>query len=241
MSAALLHGFAVFGHDLRVVHLARLDNGSSRRQAGVVHHVISDAVDRVVVIDGVATVSAADAAWQVALLSSLEGGVVTADSALHQDRRLLDALRVVVEGSMNQPRSRTARLAIGLARIGAESPGESLTRVACFRHGVPAPDLQHEVYSDDGRLLGRSDFWWEAFQHLGEFDGQVKYGRLLKPGEDASTVVVKEKRREDHMRSTRKGMSRFAWFEVQPGRAAARRMNELNHELEQSHRLYVTV
>lgn len=241
VSAALQRGFAVFGHDLGLVHLARLDGGSSRRQAGVVHHVLSDTAHRVEVVDGVLTVGAADTVWQVALLSTLEGGVVTADSALHQDPKILDELRTVVGRSTHQPRSRTARLAIGLARKEAESPGESLTRVACFRHGVPAPDLQHVVVNEGGQLLGRTDFWWEDFEHLGEFDGQIKYGRLLKPGETSSLAVVKEKRREDRMRATGKGMSRFAWPEVLPGRAAARRMAELNHELEQSRRLYVTV
>ncbi|WP_176450000.1 hypothetical protein [Geodermatophilus saharensis] len=35
--------------------------------------------------------------------------------------------------------------------------------------------------SADGTLLGRADFAWEAGRLLGEFDGRVEYGRLLRP------------------------------------------------------------
>ena len=37
-SAAVLHGFTVYGHDLETVHLIRLDRGTGRLQAGVNHH-----------------------------------------------------------------------------------------------------------------------------------------------------------------------------------------------------------
>jgi len=236
-SAALLRGYDPFGHDLNVVHLARLDHGSSRRQAGVVHHVVQEEVkQRIQPYDGVPAVSPADAVWQVALLSTLEGAVVTADSALHLRPGLAHELQRLAARTVHQPRSRVARLAMRLAR----SVGESLTRIACFRNGIPSPDLQHDVHDDSGRLLGRTDFWWEGFRHLGEFDGKIKYGRLLKEGETPSDAVVREKRREDARRGTRCGMSRFAWFEIQPG-STGRRMAQLVRELEQSRRLYVPV
>lgn len=240
-SAALFRGFDVYGHDLEVVHLARLDGGSSRRQAGIVHHVVSkDTRLRVQLCGGVLVVSPEDTVWQVALLSNLEGAVVTADSALHHQPGLKAALKTLAGGSWNHPRSRTARLALRLARPRAESVGESLTRIACFRHGIPEPELQHDVLDATGRRLGRTDFWWKEFRHLGEFDGKIKYGRLLKEGQSPTDAVVGEKRREDAMRSTQHGMSRFAWSEVQPG-SAARRMAQLAYELEQSRRLYQRV
>ena len=34
-------------------------------------------------------------------------------------------------------------------------------------------------------LVGRTDFAWEADRLVGEFDGRIKYGRLLRPGQDA--------------------------------------------------------
>ncbi|MGI3781174.1 MAG: hypothetical protein ACRYG2_10395 [Janthinobacterium lividum] len=240
-SAALFHGFDVFGHDLTTVHLARLDGGSARRESGIVHHRLGSADTLGVQVRGeVLVVSPEDAVWQVALMSSLEGGVVTADSALHQQEALAVPLARVVARSRLQPRSRTARLALRLARKESESPGESLTRMACYRHGIPAPALQHKVVDHTGYLIGRSDFYWERFRLLGEFDGRIKYERLLKKGETPADAVVREKGREDGMRATSCGMSRFVWSEVQPG-SCARRMARLRHELEESQRLYVRV
>lgn len=130
-TAAVSRGYDVFGHDLATVHLARLDKGSARRETGIVHHQVSCAVERSIgVHDGLLVVSPEDAVWQVALMSSLEGGVVTADSALHSSPALAGPLARVVARSRSHPRSRTARLALRLARREAESPGESLTRIA---------------------------------------------------------------------------------------------------------------
>ncbi len=240
-SASLLHGFDVFGHDLSVVHLARLDRGTGRREAGVVHHVVDEAVvGRVQLKDGVPVVSPEDAVWQTALVSTLEGGVVTADSALHQRPELAQQLHHLQLRTRAQPGSRVAGLALRLARPEAESPGESLTRVACFRFGIPCPDLQHEVFDATGRLLGRTDFYWEQARLIGEFDGRIKYQRLLRKRETAVDAVVREKSRENRMRSTSCGMSRFTWSEVQPD-VARRRMAQLAYELEESRRLYVRV
>jgi hypothetical protein len=240
-TASLFHGYDVFGHDLTIVHLARLDGGSGRRESGIVHHRLGDAVALGVrPHDEVLVVSPEDAVWQVALMSNLEGGVVTADSALHQSETMPARLALVMARSQTQPGSRTARLALRLARKESESPGESLTRIACYRHGIPAPTLQHRVVDHTGHLIGRADFYWEQFRLLGEFDGRIKYERLLKDGETSTDAVVREKRREDDMRATSCGMSRFVWAEVQPG-SCARRMAKLRHELEQSQRLYVRV
>ena len=240
-SAALLHGFDVFGHDLDVVHLTRLDTGAGRREAGVVHHVVGRAAAlRVQLQEGVLVVSPEDAVWQTALLSTLEGAVVTADSALHRHPGLAEPLRALVLRTRAQPRSRTARLALRIARAETESAGESLTRIACFRHGIPCPTPQHDVLDASGRLIGRADFYWEEARLLGEFDGRIKYERLLRKGQSSSDAVVREKRREDAMRSTSRGMTRFTWSEVQPD-VAYRRMAELARELEVSRRLYVRV
>ncbi len=58
---------------------------------------------------------------------------------------------------------------------------------------------------------------------LGEFDGRVEYGRLLRPGQPPGDVVFEEKRREDAMRGEDWGMVRWTWSETDaPGVVAAR-------------------
>ncbi len=58
---------------------------------------------------------------------------------------------------------------------------------------------------------------------LGEFDGRVKYGRLLRPRQDPGDVVFAEKRREDEMRDAGWGVVRWVWADLaDPDRLGAR-------------------
>lgn len=239
-SAAALHGFALHQKDLSIVHLMRLDGGASRRAAQASHHRVRSEVtdDEVGVFGGIAAVTPARAVWEVACASSLESGVVTADSALRHDPDIATALAELQERFTYVPGSRTARVAIRLADDRSESPGESVTRVQFYRFDVPMPTLQYPVYDRSGRLVGKSDFYWEDFRHLGEFDGFVKYQKLLRNGESPSQCVFREKQREDQMRADLRGMSRFVWAMVMPHRAR-QTMAELRQALEQSRRLYV--
>lgn len=237
-SAAALHGYTLYGHDLSVVHVIRLDGGPGRRETGVSHHVLgTTVVDDLVERAGLLTLDRARTVWEVARMSGLEGGVATIDSALHLDPRLVEELRACDARFAHHPGSRTARISMRLADPRAESAGESVTRVQCYRFGVPKPELQYRVIVD-GRLVGIADFYWEMYRHLGEFDGKVKYERFLQPGESASDCVFREKRREDQMRSSYRGMSRFVWAGIMPS-TARQTMLQLRRELEQSRRLYV--
>ena len=239
-SAAALHGFALHDQDLSDIHLLRLDTVRSHHAAGANHHVVTLPVteNQIEVIDGVRVVSAARAVWEVACRSSLEGGVVAADSALHLDLGLRDRIDEMTEQFAYFPGSRRARLALRLADHRAESPGESVTRVQFHRYGIPIPELQYPVANDRGELVGESDFYWDDARHMGEFDGKVKYLKFLRPGESPSDCVFREKRREDSMRSGLRGMSRFVWADVIP-QHSRRTMQGLARALEESRRVYV--
>lgn len=117
-----------------------------------------------------------------------------------------------------------ARRAIGFARPGAMSPGESRSRVAMARHGVAPPVLQSEVRSPGGVVLGTADFGWPDHVWAGEFDGLVKHGRLLRPGQQPADVVIAEKRREDAMRTALRGLTRWTWDEIDGFAEVARRL-----------------
>jgi hypothetical protein len=82
-----------------------------------------------------------------------------------------------------------------------------------------APTLQFPVRTDGGLLLGRADFAWEQQRAVGEFDGRVEYGRLLRPGQSPGDAVFEEKRREDAFRDEGWGVVRWTWPDLdQPGR-----------------------
>ena len=56
-----------------------------------------------------------------------------------------------------------------------------------------------------------------------EFDGRIKYGRLLKPGQDAGDAVRAEKRREDAIRDEDWGVVRWVWADLaRPDQLAGR-------------------
>jgi putative AbiEi antitoxin of type IV toxin-antitoxin system len=237
-SAAALHGFDLYQQDLSMVHIIRLDQGSSRRHAMTNHHIVLRDIEKdLVQRDGILTVGSARAVWEVACRSSLEAGVVTADSALRLEPIMPAALAELQERFAYYPGSRQGRRAIGLADARSESAGESVTRVQFSRYGIPMPELQGRVVDDRGELIGISDFDWEEYRHLGEFDGKVKYQKFLRPGESPSDCVFREKRREDQMRAEGRGMSRFIWNMVMPS-SARKSMDDLRRALDQSRRLY---
>jgi putative AbiEi antitoxin of type IV toxin-antitoxin system len=238
-SAAALHGFALYEQDLTTVHLLRLDRGSSHHAAQTNHHVVTQEIEKDLgMYAGVLAVNPARAVWEVASRSSLEGAVVTADSALHSDPGLRNVIEELQERFAYFPGSRRGRLVIKLADPRAESPGESVTRVQFHRFDIPMPELQYHVFDGGGSLVGISDFYWEERRHLAEFDGKIKYQRLLRPNETASECVIREKKREDAMRADLRGMTRFVWSEIMP-QMAPRTMVNLARALDQSYRLYV--
>ena len=82
------------------------------------------------------------------------------------------------------------------------------------RIGIPAPQLQWEVRSEHGQWIATVDFAWPERRTVAEFDGEVKYGRLLRPGQKPGDVVFAEKQREDAIRDRRWGVVRWCWDDI---------------------------
>jgi hypothetical protein len=125
--------------------------------------------------------------------------VIALDDALH--RSLVDGerLREAVAGARHWEGSSNAARAVGLANGRAESPLESAGRVRIVTSGLPAPELQVDLWDENG-FIGRVDGWYDDAAVAVEFDGAVKY---LDPsgGRTPAEVLWQEKRREDRMRA----------------------------------------
>jgi hypothetical protein len=52
------------------------------------------------------------------------------------------------------------------------------------------PDPQPDIFDEDGQFVARVDFCWRKQRIIGEFDGKIKYGRVLKPGQPIEDVLV---------------------------------------------------
>ncbi|GAB3762466.1 hypothetical protein GCM10028864_53520 [Microlunatus parietis] len=210
-----------------------------RTLAGVKHHVM--AIDReldLVHRDGLLITSLARTAWDVARTSSLEGGVITMDSALRIEPGVLARLQELSAESAHLPRVRAARTALSLADGRAANGGESYARVQFYRHHIPMPELQVSILNESGYEVGIVDFAWDEDRHVAEYDGRSKYQRFLRPGESPADAVFREKRREDDIRRTGRGMSRFVWSDLMRARVH-HTMAKLREDLRQSRRLYV--
>lgn len=227
VSAAIAHGLAQYGQDLTTVHVTRLDGGAGRQEAGVWHHEGLLLDDDLVELDGMLVVKPERAALEAAFLVPQGPALVTLDSAA----RMLggtEPILAVFELLQSWPGARRIQVVVRLANGGAESIGESLSRHLMFVHHLPMPELQFEVYDDRGNLVGTCDFAWEEHRLLGEFDGKVKYGRLLKPGEEPGDAVFREKVREDKLREASNfGMIRFIWADLFRAPATAARLRRM--------------
>ena len=105
-----------------------------------------------------------------------------------------------------------ARQVLAFADGRSHSVGESRSRVAIARAGLPTPIPQLPVRLARG--VAYSDFGWPEQHTVGEFDGKVKYGRLLRPGQSPGDVVYEEKLREDAIRAQDWEVVRWTWADL---------------------------
>ncbi|WP_139283220.1 hypothetical protein [Raineyella antarctica] len=211
------------------VHVTRGIAGGSIRERLATHTgQVPD--DQWTVIDGLRVTTVARTVVDLARVSEVKPAVALADRVLRQDGA--DASRTEMQRILGQSKGRRgvgqARWVVGFADPRAESGGESVSRVVLESLGVPTPELQFEVRTVRGALIGRTDFAWPRHRTLGEFDGRVKYRRLpAANGEDPGEVVFREKRREDRLRAAGWEVVRWTWDELA-------RPEELEQELRQA-------
>jgi hypothetical protein len=223
VSGCLAHGIDVWGVDLDHVHVTRLDGGAGRIEAGVVHHEGLVLDREVSTVDGMRVLAPQRCVLEAGSSASRESALVLLNSALHRRLCTVDDIGDQLDVMAHWPRVAHLHVPVGMATSKAESVGESRGLWLFWVEHLPTPVLQHEVFAG-GRLVGRTDWAWPRHNGLGEFDGRVKYGRLLKPGQEPGEVVFREKRREDELREvTDAWMVRLVWADLdRPTHTAAR-------------------
>jgi len=227
-SGAAEHGLRMWKPDLTKVHVTRLDDTSARTLPDVVYHRDSwDADDIYSKAEGL-VLGPETCAVGAASLTNVAGGVVILDSVFDLDLGSKESLWTAYAQRERSPHSRKLQITIRLARPGAQSMGESLGRHLMWTQHLPEPQLQFRVYDDEGVLVGITDFAWPELRLLGEFDGKIKYGRLLKEGEDPGDAVFREKNREDLLREiTGWLMIRYIWRNLFDPRGTADRTRRM--------------
>jgi hypothetical protein len=222
ISAAALLGLPLWGVGLERVHVTR-----DRRYGGRINprlHVHSAHLHaaEVAVVDGLAVTSVARTFADLARSLPFEQAVVLADAALHRGLVTREQLGAAVESGARRSGTPAARRVLAFADGLSESPGESRSRVRMRLCGVPQPQLQMPIATRLGVV--RADFGWPLHRTVGEFDGLIKYGMLLRPGQNPADVVVQEKIREDAIRDEGWRVVRWIWDELAAFEGVARRI-----------------
>lgn len=222
-SAAVLLGLPLWDVALDRVHVTRTPPAWTDRSGVLCGHVARLRDDEIIEMDGVLVTDPVRTALDLARSLRHEAAVVVLDAALHQGLLTHDVLRTRLFDLAGTPGSRSAARAVQAADGRSESVGESRSRVILTRWKLAPSSLQFEIRSHLGAVIGRTDFAWEEHGLVGEFDGRVKYGRLLRPGQEPGDAVFEEKRREDAIRDEGWGVVRWVWADLaRPDRFATR-------------------
>ena len=236
-SAAVLLGVPMLRHWQHVVHVTRPGVTGSRTEGGVKHHLAAYDGSEVSMVQGLPVTGLARTAVDIAREFGFEDGAVAADAALR-----LGATRAELESALrrmrNWPHVTRARASVGVADGGAESIGETYTRLLVLELGLGTPETQFVVR--DAMRTARVDL--RLRRHFIEFDGKVKYlGRERDDRADRSPdeIVWEEKKREDWLRGYDGGygMSRVVWADLW-GQARERTQHRLYRDITASDRRF---
>jgi very-short-patch-repair endonuclease len=197
-SAMPFYDGPTWGLQLDFVHGTRTDGKCGRREAGVQQHCGKIAEDDVVVRRGVRVMSPCRTGLEVTTVAPTEAALVAVNHLLHAGHTSVEDLKQRYErGFLFWKGTLATDLVLRLADAAIESVGESRFFYFCYAAGLPAPIPQYVIRDERGQVVARVDFAWPELGVFVEFDGKVKYEALLKPGESASDVVIREKRREE--------------------------------------------
>ena len=217
LSAAAIWGLPVLGlWQSASVHVVMGISSGGRSSRGISRHGVAMELVVTHLVDGLIVTSVERTLIDLATTTSFASAVMSFDFALGGRDPLTTKQRIRTEMerlALRRGRRRVEHV-LDFAVQNSGSPGESLSRARFFELGFPAPKLQVEFVHHTG-ITDRVDFDWEEFEHIGEFDGLGKYrDPRLMSGLAPEEVVIREKRREDRLRSKRPHFSRWEWADA---------------------------
>ncbi|MDZ5076917.1 hypothetical protein [Nesterenkonia sp. HG001] len=169
----------------RRVHLTQRPSPDTRvERTGVVGHRRAVRDRDVVEFDGVSVSSAARNWLELAEVCSHRELVVLGDQFVRRPYEryegrfepftTMDELHEVVETTRRVRGRRTARLALHDVRVGADSPPETLLRLALVEAGLPEPELQVPA-NPDSPWSPRADLGYPEWRIAIQYEGKTHY------------------------------------------------------------------
>lgn len=201
-STVLSHGSAARVHDLVLPRTTRPEVAATdpeRFRAGRGYRVLAAGLpdDDVVTVDPLPVTSLRRTLLDVGREWDVVDTVIAVDDVLADGRVSLAQLTEGVLGQSHWVGVGRLAGAVRLARPGAHSPLETLTRLDLQAAGLPEPVLQAAVLRDDD-LVAVLDMWWPGTPAFGECDGRVKFAEPWR-GQTPADVAWEEKRRHDRL------------------------------------------
>ena len=198
VSGLMFYDGPTWGLNLSMVHVTRTDRRSGRAEAGVCQHRGEILEGDVVARLGTAVMAAPRLGLEVTTVVDTEAALVAVNHLLNTRATTLAQMRSRYERGIDcWAGTLSTDVVLRLADPRIESPGESRVLYLCYLYGLPAPQPQYKVRDRSGQVVAVVDFAWPELGLFVEFDGRIKYEKLLKDGESPSDVVIREKRREE--------------------------------------------
>lgn len=163
------------------IHIARRRGCSFPRRANVVGHTLTLLPDEVTEFDGVRLTTPARTWLDLAAVLTIEELVAAGDFLVCEHGPAfpvprdaictLNELRTIAERHPGMRGIRTARAALELIRVGADSPPESRMRLALINAGLPEPVLNHVLWGDHGYPVLWPDAAYLDYRISIQYDG----------------------------------------------------------------------
>jgi hypothetical protein len=211
-SGALVHRLPFLDPRDGLVHITKYGAPRARVRHGVKHHQSRYRQDAVIWIDGIPVLGLARTALDITREHGFTAGVCAIDAVRQQGVSLVE-LWAEREAMWHWPRVTLADEAIAFSDPGAESLGETLSRLLLEELELGPIQTQFELRDATG--WARCDL--RIGRHVFEFDGLVKLQPRERGGladRQPEEVVAAEKRRQDWVCGFHLGMSRITWPEL---------------------------
>jgi hypothetical protein len=211
-SAAIELGLPLLKPKVELVHLTRPDKRGSKVRSGVKYHGAAYLAEQVIEVDGLPLLDRARTALDLGREYGYAAGVAAMDAAMQRGVTRADLERALAP-MRGWPLSRAVQAALADADSGAETIGESLSRLLVMELGLGRPQTQFPVQLAGGVV------WVDMLLgcHAIEFDGKVKYVARTDGGvadRPAADVIWDEKQRQTEICGEGLGMSRVVWADL---------------------------
>lgn len=128
--------------------------------------------DEITEIDGIPVTTPARTALDLGCWYPTDEAVAAIDALMRATNLKVPDVEVLTQRYPARRGIRRARVAVGLADPGAQSPKETWLRLLLVRAGFPRPQTQIPVCDEFGEVFAYLDMGWEDIRVAAEYDGE---------------------------------------------------------------------